>query len=321
MSNVKKYMYWEDKEKHSILYIDGQPIATIYYRGGPFKLTSTIGTVSYIGDDLHAENLAHAKQKAEIVIWKESKRQEAELQKKLDQMQKWKTEISGTCSRFDADDVRIEDIEVNSDHKGVNCQIGGNIMGKLDKAFGLASEDGKWFNLYVNFDRPSEETKLVYTVNTDEGSDEYEISLTAKETQILSEKLTAYFRKETKCLVKQYCQHIFKEEVESWLKEDGDYAILMLNEKYPRAINRLFRKLEIPSGFDLTLYDKVYAGRCEIDSYRPNTLERLYLAFNDGNRPDDYEGRSLSVSDLVVLKADGKIEFYICQSVGFMKIF
>jgi len=64
------------------------------------------------------------------------------------------------------------------------------------------------------------------------------------------------------------------------------------------------------------IYDKVY--ECEIDG---NSLEDVYRFFNT-ERPDDYKGRSLSVSDIVEVKESDSIEpgCYYCDSIGFGKV-
>ena len=64
------------------------------------------------------------------------------------------------------------------------------------------------------------------------------------------------------------------------------------------------------SGFDVSEYDKVY----EYEDYS-NDLERVFEKFNIAF-PDDYRGRSLSVSDIVVM--DG-IGFYV-DSIGFREL-
>ena len=78
---------------------------------------------------------------------------------------------------------------------------------------------------------------------------------------------------------------------------------------------------------DASIYDKVYSCRFEKED-----LEEVYRVFNT-EHPEDYKGRSLSVSDVVEIitetpqkktaTAKGcKIEdgFYYCDSIGFRKI-
>lgn len=48
-------------------------------------------------------------------------------------------------------------------------------------------------------------------------------------------------------------------------------------------------------------------------------LEGLYTRFNL-NRPDDFHGHSLSVSDVIALNLNGKMECYYTDSFGFYKL-
>lgn len=62
-------------------------------------------------------------------------------------------------------------------------------------------------------------------------------------------------------------------------------------------------------------YNKVYEG-----PYRnTDTLEGLYTRFNLA-RPSDFKGHSMSVSDVVVVKADGKEIAYYVDSKGFASV-
>lgn len=56
-----------------------------------------------------------------------------------------------------------------------------------------------------------------------------------------------------------------------------------------------------------------------LPSYRPHLLERLYEKFNIGI-PEGFRGHSMSVSDVVAVKKDGKITCYYCDRIGFMEI-
>ena len=48
-------------------------------------------------------------------------------------------------------------------------------------------------------------------------------------------------------------------------------------------------------------------------------LEGLYTRFNL-NRPDDFRGHSLSVSDVIALNLNGQTEYYYTDSFGFFKL-
>lgn len=70
-------------------------------------------------------------------------------------------------------------------------------------------------------------------------------------------------------------------------------------------------------------YDLVYSGALSpaLAAYRtPEAiLEGLYTRFNL-NRPDDFRGHSLSVSDVIALNLNGQMECYYTDSFGFYKL-
>lgn len=66
---------------------------------------------------------------------------------------------------------------------------------------------------------------------------------------------------------------------------------------------------------DARNYNLVYSGRM-----RPHeTLENLFYKFNM-ERPEDFKGHSLSVSDVVVVREHGKSTAFYVDSVGFKKL-
>lgn len=68
---------------------------------------------------------------------------------------------------------------------------------------------------------------------------------------------------------------------------------------------------------DASVYDCVYSGYVDCQS-----LEEVFSMFNDDDRPDGYEGRSMSVSDVVeVVESDiVKEGCYFCDNFGFKPI-
>ena len=78
------------------------------------------------------------------------------------------------------------------------------------------------------------------------------------------------------------------------------------------ALPRFQDTLDINS----SIYDKVYDAPVEA-----KTLEDIYRIFNL-EHPEDYRGRSLSVSDIVEIPEGSDIEpgFYFCDTVGFTKV-
>lgn len=74
-------------------------------------------------------------------------------------------------------------------------------------------------------------------------------------------------------------------------------------------------RLQGSSEIDSAVYDKVYDGEVDCEN-----LEDVFLKFNI-DRPTDFQGHSLSVSDVVEVYGDDKLAgFYFCDSFGFKKV-
>ena len=69
------------------------------------------------------------------------------------------------------------------------------------------------------------------------------------------------------------------------------------------------------NGFSLNDYNMVYEGEIEREKTINETLEKIYVQLNM-YRPDDYNARSLSVSDIVEING----EKYYVDSLGFTRI-
>ena len=66
-------------------------------------------------------------------------------------------------------------------------------------------------------------------------------------------------------------------------------------------------------------YDLVYTGTLDGAGSTNEKLEALFETFNV-NRPEDFKGHSLSVSDIVALKQAGAVSFHYCDSAGFSEV-
>jgi hypothetical protein len=66
-------------------------------------------------------------------------------------------------------------------------------------------------------------------------------------------------------------------------------------------------------------YDLVYTGALNPSERQIDTLEQIYQVFNL-ERPADFTGHSLSVSDIVALKQDGVISCHYVDSVGYTEL-
>lgn len=97
------------------------------------------------------------------------------------------------------------------------------------------------------------------------------------------------------------------------------YSIYMLRP-CEATTNKRFMSYEwtkAHGGVNIFEYNAVYTGHIEPRTTVEETLEALYIMFNT-NRPEDYKGRSLSVSDMIFLEDNGT---YFCDSVGFKRLF
>lgn len=70
---------------------------------------------------------------------------------------------------------------------------------------------------------------------------------------------------------------------------------------------------------DRNNYDLVYTGSLDGNGSTNEKLEALFETFNV-NRPEDFKGHSLSVSDIVALKQAGAVSFHYCDSAGFSEV-
>ena len=104
-----------------------------------------------------------------------------------------------------------------------------------------------------------------------------------------------------------------------FLDAPGDaYAIMQIKQDAPRELH--YSALDrIPAPPAPSNYDVIYTGPIVCEQSQMATLERLYEIFNL-NRPGDFTGHSLSVSDIVALKQDGVVSYHYCDSVGFKEL-
>lgn len=104
-----------------------------------------------------------------------------------------------------------------------------------------------------------------------------------------------------------------------FLNAPGDaYAIMQLKQDAPRELH--YSALDrIPAPPAPSNYDVIYTGPIVCEQSQMATLERLYEIFNL-NRPGDFTGHSLSVSDIVALKQYGVVSYHYCDSIGFKEL-
>ena len=66
-------------------------------------------------------------------------------------------------------------------------------------------------------------------------------------------------------------------------------------------------------------YDLIYTGTLPQANDLPSALEGLYVTFNQ-DRPEDFCGHSLSVSDIVAVKRGGVVSCHYLDSVGYQEL-
>ena len=100
------------------------------------------------------------------------------------------------------------------------------------------------------------------------------------------------------------------------------YAIYQLTDK-PSTVPLLFMGMDwleqkgIP--VEKSNYTALYTGDMPTSETSMGVLEQIYVNFNL-QRPADFTGHSLSVSDIVAMKQDGVISYHYCDNIGFREL-
>lgn len=96
------------------------------------------------------------------------------------------------------------------------------------------------------------------------------------------------------------------------------FCIYQLNDNAPAALR--FCSLDhLKEPAKRENYEAIYTGELPNGSSTIDKLEQLYTRFNI-DRPEDFTGHSLSVSDIVALKQDDVISYHYCDSIGFQEL-
>ncbi|MFR3004328.1 MAG: YodL domain-containing protein [Blautia faecis] len=66
-------------------------------------------------------------------------------------------------------------------------------------------------------------------------------------------------------------------------------------------------------------YEVVYIAPLPIHTNRSTFLESVFEKFNL-DRPEDFKGHSLSVSDIVAIRENGAVSCYYCDSICFQEL-
>ena len=106
--------------------------------------------------------------------------------------------------------------------------------------------------------------------------------------------------------------------------ETDIYAILQLNCDLPEpnafeafvSLKRLRRQGKEPN---IDHYEMVYTAPLPAYEDLNDMLEELYVRFNI-DRPEDFKGHSLSVSDIIVIRQNGQESAYYVDDIGFKEL-
>ena len=95
-------------------------------------------------------------------------------------------------------------------------------------------------------------------------------------------------------------------------------AIFQLKSDAPAEL-RFMGLAHLDSPPDKANYAAVYTQNLVPDDNTARILENFYCIFNE-ERPADFTGHSLSVSDIIALKREGVVSYHYCDSIGFVEL-
>ena len=113
-----------------------------------------------------------------------------------------------------------------------------------------------------------------------------------------------------------------QEREQAFLSQNRDcFAIYQVTRDDPQNVR--FMNLDWLKSHDISIdrsnYDLIYTAPLSESGTVPEQLEKLYQQFNL-EKPVDFHSPSMSVSDIVAIKQDGKVSCHYCDSVGFTQI-
>ena len=107
------------------------------------------------------------------------------------------------------------------------------------------------------------------------------------------------------------------------ISESDGFAILQLNhtEEAKKMSFMSYDFIESQGNNpEINFYELMYAGPLYTTADNANVIcENLYMKFNI-DRPEDFRGHSLSVSDVIALKRQGEVNYYFVDSFGFKEL-
>ena len=113
-----------------------------------------------------------------------------------------------------------------------------------------------------------------------------------------------------------------QEREQAFLSQNRDcFAIYQVSRDDPQNVR--FMNLDWLESHDVSIdrsnYDLIYTAPLSESGTVPEQLEKLYQQFNL-EKPVDFHSPSMSVSDIVAIRQDGKVSCHYCDSVGFTQI-
>ena len=113
-----------------------------------------------------------------------------------------------------------------------------------------------------------------------------------------------------------------QEREQAFLSQNRDcFAIYQVSRDDPQNVR--FMNLDWLKSHDISIdrsnYALIYTAPLRESGTVPEQLEKLYEQFNL-QKPADFHSPSMSVSDIVAIKQDGKVSCHYCDSVGFTQI-
>ena len=113
-----------------------------------------------------------------------------------------------------------------------------------------------------------------------------------------------------------------QEREQAFLSQNRDcFAIYQVSRDDPQNVR--FMNLDWLKSHNISIdrsnYDFIYTAPLRESGTVPEQLEKLYQQFNL-EKPVDFHSPSMSVSDIVAIRQDGKVSCHYCDSVGFTQI-
>ena len=113
-----------------------------------------------------------------------------------------------------------------------------------------------------------------------------------------------------------------QEREQAFLSQNRDcFVIYQVSRDDPQNVR--FMNLDWLKSHDISIdrsnYDLIYTAPLRESGTVPEQLEKLYQQFNL-EKPVDFHSPSMSVSDIVAIRQDGKVSCHYCDSVGFTQI-